>query len=155
MGETYTVTLLCSVDPAAPNAIEIREGTNDQWNFCGFVLSAIRQGYLVAGDVLVLDNAPIHHGKDSKEALQRILDFGGVKLIYLPTYSPELNPCEMVFGNVKRQLREYSRGGDFRPKIMHAFASVQFSANVKYFRRCLCWYPEETETEGEQSSDSE
>jgi len=28
----------------------------------------------------------------------------GATIVYLPTYSPELNPCEMVFGFVKNSL---------------------------------------------------
>ena len=50
---------------------------------------------------LVMDNAPVHMGPRVRDALHRI----GVEPVYLPPYSPELNPCEMVFSQVKRGLR--------------------------------------------------
>jgi transposase len=47
-----------------------------------------------------LDNAPFHHGAN----LEEILGPHGVVLLYLPAYSPEFNPIEMVFSQVKKRL---------------------------------------------------
>lgn len=44
--------------------------------------------------ILILDNASIHKAKIVKKFLQR---HGDIKLIYLPTYSPEYNPTEQVW----------------------------------------------------------
>jgi transposase len=40
--------------------------------------------------------------------IQEYLLQHGVTVVTLPTYSPELNPCELVFARVKRHLRSES-----------------------------------------------
>jgi len=60
-----------------------------------------------------------HHGVD---ILHIVLEFFGVHLIFLPAYSPELNPCELVFNVVKAHVRNYRDG--FSPLL------------TKFFWRC-------------------
>jgi transposase len=50
--------------------------------------------------VLVMDNASFHHGEAVKELCLR----AGVKLVFLPPYSPNLNPIEEFFGDLKEKL---------------------------------------------------
>lgn len=57
---------------------------------------------LKPGNVVVLDNASFH--KDSE--LQTIADDYGVIIIYLPAYSPDLNPIEKFWANLKRNIRK-------------------------------------------------
>ena len=52
--------------------------------------------------VLILDNAAIHH----YEPFQCIAEFVGVRLVYLPPYSPHLNMIELFFNAVKRCLEK-------------------------------------------------
>jgi hypothetical protein len=49
----------------------------------------------------VMDNAPVHVARDMLNVLDAVLDLAGVRLFFLPKYSPELNPCEMVFAQVR------------------------------------------------------
>jgi len=56
---------------------------------------------LLPGSVVVLDNASIHQGG----TIQKIVERAGCKLLYLPPYSPDLNPIEPVWSVVKRQVR--------------------------------------------------
>ena len=51
-----------------------------------------------------MDNARIHHAR----AATAFLHYNNVNHIFLPPYSPELNPIELVFGVLKRRHR--SRG---------------------------------------------
>jgi|ERR1700690_1726880 transposase len=53
--------------------------------------------------VLVLDNAKIHHGDELLELADRF----GVRIEYLPPYSPDLNPIEEAFSKVKHFLRRH------------------------------------------------
>ena len=53
------------------------------------------------GDVVILDNASFH----KKNALTRILKKKKCKLLFLPPYSPELNPIETFWANLKRKIR--------------------------------------------------
>jgi transposase len=50
---------------------------------------------------LIVDNAAVHYGTDINEIVIFALESVGAKLIFLPAYSPELNPCELCFAIVK------------------------------------------------------
>ena len=56
---------------------------------------------LKPGDVVILDNLPVH--KSIKAA--RILRDKGAWFLFLPPYSPDLNPIEMAFAKLKAHLR--------------------------------------------------
>ena len=101
--ETYTVTCMCSNSEIF---ISTRINSNTQLDFFNFIVDSINKSYLKYGDYLVIDNASIHGGLDTIEILIQFLEAEGINLIYLPTYSPELNPCELIFAQVKRYLRE-------------------------------------------------
>ena len=59
----------------------------------------------MAGDIIVLDNCPTHHNAGGF-ALGQWLDNLGIDVVYLPTYSPEMNPVELVFQNLKIVLKK-------------------------------------------------
>jgi transposase len=52
--------------------------------------------------VLIMDNASFHHS----ERIQRMYDEAGVILRFLPPYSPDLNPIEEFFGELKAYIRQ-------------------------------------------------
>ncbi len=72
--------------------------------FNRFVTKLIEMHKLVEGDYFCVDGASVHYGSDSFPLLCELLDTAGVHLIFLPKYSPELNPCEEVFAIVKHHL---------------------------------------------------
>lgn len=53
------------------------------------------------GDVVVMDNLNIHKMRAVREAIEN----ANATALYLPTYSPELNPIELWWGDIKRTLR--------------------------------------------------
>ena len=53
------------------------------------------------GDVVVLDNLGSHKGKAARAAVRA----RGAHLIFLPPYSPDLNPIEQVFAKLKHLMR--------------------------------------------------
>jgi transposase len=57
---------------------------------------------LGAGDVVVMDNLPAHKVKGVREAILA----AGAGLLYLPPYSPDLNPIEQLFAKLKTLLRK-------------------------------------------------
>jgi transposase len=57
---------------------------------------------LSPGNVVVMDNLGSHKGRSVREAIRR----AGAHLLYLPPYSPDLNPIEQVFAKLKHFLRE-------------------------------------------------
>ena len=56
---------------------------------------------LAPGDVVVLDNLGSHKGKAARAAVRA----RGAHLIFLPPYSPDLNPIEQVFAKLKHLMR--------------------------------------------------
>lgn len=57
---------------------------------------------LKPGDVVVLDNLGSHKGN----AARRIIEARGARLLFLPPYSPDLNPIERAFSKLKALLRK-------------------------------------------------
>jgi transposase len=53
------------------------------------------------GDIVVMDNPNFHKSLVVRQAIEA----AGAAPLYLPTYSPELNPIELWWGDMKRQLR--------------------------------------------------
>ena len=87
---------------------------------------------MVIGDFLVLDNASVHVANRIMDVLRAILGAYGVRIVLLPPYSPELNPCELVFGKVKNWLRNNRGRGPFINEIVRAFSHVSHQ-NVQFF----------------------
>ncbi len=54
------------------------------------------------GDVVVMDNLPAHKVAGVREAIRAV----GASLLYLPSYSPDLNPIEQLFAKLKALLRK-------------------------------------------------
>ena len=57
---------------------------------------------LRAGDIVVLDNLAAHKVAGVREAIRA----AGASLLYLPPYSPDLNPIEQMFAKLKAPLRK-------------------------------------------------
>jgi transposase len=56
---------------------------------------------LAKGDIVILDNLGSHKGRAARNAIRG----RGAHLIFLPPYSPDLNPIEQVFAKLKHLLR--------------------------------------------------
>ena len=54
------------------------------------------------GDVVIMDNLGSHKGRAVRSAIRN----AGAHLIFLPKYSPDLNPIEQVFAKLKHLLRK-------------------------------------------------
>ena len=54
------------------------------------------------GDVVVMDNLPAHKVAGVHQAIRAV----GASLLYLPSYSPDLNPIEQLFAKLKALLRK-------------------------------------------------
>ena len=53
--------------------------------------------------MVIIDNASIHHVEEVSDLIE---GKAGARLCYLPPYSPDLNPVEGVFSQVKSMMRE-------------------------------------------------
>lgn len=57
---------------------------------------------LKPGDIVILDNLSSHKAKAARRAIRR----AGARLLFLPPYSPDLNPIEQVFSKLKHLMRK-------------------------------------------------
>jgi transposase len=64
-----------------------------------------------------MDNASFHR----KSKLQKLADKYGMLLIFLPPYSPDLNPIEKLWANMKRALRDLVRNCRTLVDAIYAF----------------------------------
>lgn len=60
---------------------------------------------LKPGDVVIMDNLGSHRSKAVRGAIRQ----AGAKLLFLPKYSPDLNPIEQVFSKLKHWLRKAAK----------------------------------------------
>ena len=73
---------------------------------------------LVQGQVVVLDNASFHKSEDTK----KLIENAGCKILFLPPYSPDLNPIEIFWANLKDIIRKIAhKSQSIQQAIDHAF----------------------------------
>jgi transposase len=89
---------------------------------------------LRSGDVVVMDNLSAH----KRPQVARRIEQAGATLLYLPPYSPDFNPIEMIWSKVKRLLRSIAaRTIDLlHDAFARAFAAVTSSDIAGCFRHC-------------------
>lgn len=73
---------------------------------------------LSAGDIVVIDNLSAH----KVEGVRAAIEARGATLLYLPPYSPDLNPIEMAFAKLKALLRKAATRTT--PSLWDAIADV-------------------------------
>ena len=85
------------------------------------------------GVVLVMDNARIHHETNVKKVLSNY------NVLFLPAYSPHLNPIELWFGQLKKIAGRtyYGTTMQLRKGIVAAVKQVPQSFYGNVFRRLL------------------
>ena len=122
---SYSATAIIGLN-GDPIGLDIRQNSNDAYDYYTFVESMVALNYLKFGDILIYDNASVHTGTDVIAFHARLAE-NGITTIPLPTYSPELNPIEKVFNVVKNYLR-YRRGNrSFLEEILQGFALIDNS----------------------------
>jgi transposase len=100
-GHWTTMTFLAALRHDGIHAPLVIDGPiNGTW-FLAWIEQALIPT-LRPGDVVVLDNLGSHKGKAVRQAIRR----AGAHLLFLPPYSPDLNPIEQVFAKLKALLRK-------------------------------------------------
>jgi putative transposase len=126
--ETWTKTNMAPLRGWAPRGARLRAKAPGSWKTLTF-LAALRHDRIDApwlldgpingeafgvyvekelvptlgqGDIVIMDNLGSHKAKAVRLAIRK----AGAKLIFLPKYSPDLNPIEQVFAKLKHLLRK-------------------------------------------------
>lgn len=79
----------------------VTEGPMNGEMFLAYVL-AFLVPTLSSGDIVVMDNLAVHKVAGVAKAIEGV----GARVLYLPPYSPDLNPIEQVFAKLKALLRK-------------------------------------------------
>jgi transposase len=87
---------------------------------------------LKPGDIVILDNLGSHKGKAVRKAIRAV----GARLLFLPKYSPDLNPIEQVFSKLKGLLRKagartYDAVSEATAKILKRFPPSECAAYLR------------------------
>jgi transposase len=94
-------TLLSSMTVEGMGPSLAVEGATDREVFETYVEKMLAPS-LRSGQVVVMDNLSAHKG----ERVRALLEERGAELLYLPPYSPDLNPIEEAFAKIKNRLRK-------------------------------------------------
>lgn len=99
-GHWSTTSLLSSIRFDGSTAAMTLPGATDRPAFDAYV-EQVLVPTLRRGDILVLDNLAPHKSPRAAERIRQ----AGAELWFLPPYSPDLNPIEMMWSKVKAHLR--------------------------------------------------
>jgi transposase len=99
-GHWKTTTLIAALGLKGVRCSTLVDGAVEAEVFEAFV-EQVLVPELRPGDVVIMDNLSSHKRARTRE----LIEAAGAELIYLPPYSPDLNPIEMVFAKVKQALR--------------------------------------------------
>ncbi len=136
--ERLNVMLLTSIEHStAPLLYTINNGTNNSWSFLQFIIDAVYAGYIGSGDIVIMDNASIHKKRVMCQYLDDVMMLVGAHIVYLPAYSPELNPCENVFAHMKHWLRRNPMPGATLPqRLVQSLAEATVGEVLSFYKHC-------------------
>jgi transposase len=100
-GHWKTITFLAALRSDRIDAPCVLDGPINRRSFLAYVEQFLVPT-LKPGDVVILDNLSSHKGALIRKAIRAV----GARLLFLPPYSPNLNPIEQMFSKLKTLLRK-------------------------------------------------
>jgi transposase len=100
-GHWRTLTFLAALRADRIDAPCVFDGPINARSFVAYV-EQVLVPTLQPGDIVIMDNLGSHKGPSVRRAIRK----AGAKLLFLPPYSPDLNPIEQVFAKLKTLLRK-------------------------------------------------
>ncbi len=132
-GRWQTTTMLCGLRLRGAIAPMILSGAIDGASFTEYVRQVLAPA-LQPGDIVVMDNLASHQAAGAHEAIAAV----GASVVFLPPYSPDFNPIEMMWSKVKQILRSVA-GRNFEELcggMARAIAAISASDAMGYFTHC-------------------
>lgn len=116
-GHWKTTTLIAALGLTGIRCATVVDGAVNADIFESFI-EHVLVPKLRPGDVVIMDNLSSHKRARTRE----LIESTGADLVFLPPYSPDLNPIEMIFSKIKQLLR--SLGCRTRAALWNAMQSV-------------------------------
>ena len=132
-GHWQTTTMISSIRLDGSTACMTINGPTDTEGFRTYVRCVLAPT-LRSGDVLVMDNLSPH----KSELTLGLIAQAGVQVLFLPPYSPDLNPIEKMWSKIKQLLRsaEARTEEELLRAIGAALASVTAQDAMNWFASC-------------------
>ena len=99
-GKWNTNTLVHAISLDGTRAAMVLDGPINGPSFAGFCEWLLSPA-LCPGDFVVMDNLSSHKSVRAIQAIESV----GAHVVYLPPYSPDLNPIELIFSKMKQLIR--------------------------------------------------
>ncbi len=133
-GHWNTTTLVAALTAQGPVAPMVLDGPMDRICFEAYVEQFLIP-QLSAGCIIVMDNLSAH----KSPAIERMFAAAGITLWYLPPYSPDFNPIELMWSKVKEALRSAkARSQQARyDAIAKALGAVPPEDSQNFFAHCI------------------
>ena len=130
-GHWSSLTMICAILYDRVAAPMVLDGAMNQLTFQGYV-DWLLVPELQPGDTVVMDNLSSH----KSAAVQTSIEARGAKLLFLPPYSPDLNPIEKMWSKVKAHLRREAKRTQktLTTAIGHALKSITSDDCRGFFR---------------------
>lgn len=141
-GKRFRLNMLAAISPEGPIYYRLHEGTATARTFCEF-LQHIADATGDRPVYVVVDQVSIHKATEVAEWLAG-REGKEIELHYLPTYSPELNPAELVWSLVKGTVgKEFVKTkSDLKDRLLAAFEALKGAPKKvqQFFREPDCLY---------------
>ena len=117
---------------------EVKSSLYGDWATNGEIFLTFVQTCLVPelkqGDTVLLDNINFHKSAQARSLIEK----AGATLTFLPPYSPDFSPIEMMWSKIKSILRKHAprTKGEFKKAMRDAFLSVTQSDLLGWFKHC-------------------
>lgn len=110
-------------------AFEIKDGLYDEDSFLQYINEKLSLHFINnPSDILIMDNCRFHYRRDVIELLQR----KNISYLFLPPYSPQLNPIEEYFSYFKATLSLIENTSNTRVELKERITNILSNSRISF-----------------------
>ena len=140
--------ILAAVGLKQPIACEalVLDCNADAYIFSKFVQHLISKGFLVAGDIFIVDNCSIQFQGENQHLQETLLTSYNILMLALPAYHPEYNPTEFVFNYLLQEMRRVSiryramTKDEFQLELWNVLSNIPLQYVYKFYQKQGCLF---------------
>jgi transposase len=132
-GHWKTTTMMSSLRLDGSTACLTLQGATDTESFRAYV-QVVLLPTLQAGDIVVMDNLSPHKSDPTLTLIRQ----AGAQVLFLPAYSPDFNPIEMMWSKIKNFLRgaQARTQDELLAAISQALRQITPQDAINWFAHC-------------------